>query len=69
MPLLFLIPTDDRVVRSSVTETFARRIVGSDTQVEILEGRRHEPLNDLDRHQVYQMVIDWLAAQTGADPN
>ncbi len=69
MPLLFLIPTDDRVVRSSVTETFAGGIVGSETQVEILEGRRHEPLNDLDRHQVYQMVIDWLAAHTGADPN
>ncbi|MBT8395318.1 MAG: alpha/beta hydrolase [Gemmatimonadetes bacterium] len=69
LPLLFLIPGDDQVVRSSVTETFARGIAGAGTQVELLEGRRHEPLNDLGRDEVYEMVIDWLAAQTGADPD
>ena len=63
LPTLFLVPQEDRVVRSSVTITFARAIVGTGTRVEILEGREHEPLNDIGRHEVYRMVIDWLAEQ------
>jgi alpha-beta hydrolase superfamily lysophospholipase len=66
-PALFLIPTDDPVVQSSVTKAFARGIVGRAAQVEILEGRRHEPLNDIGREEIYRMVIDWLAARTGGD--
>ena len=60
LPGLFLIPTDDRVVVSGVTTTFANGIVGAPIQVEILEGRRHEPLNDLGREEVYDIVLDWL---------
>jgi alpha-beta hydrolase superfamily lysophospholipase len=63
LPVLFLVPGGDRVVRSSVTESFARGIVGEPIQVEILEGRQHEPLNDVGREEVYRMVLDWLAAQ------
>jgi len=63
LPLLFLIPGGDRVVRGSVTEDFARGIVGEGVQVEILEGRQHEPLNDVGRVEVYRMVLDWLATQ------
>jgi alpha-beta hydrolase superfamily lysophospholipase len=63
LPTLFLVPGSDRVVRSSVTEDFARGIVGGRIQVEILEGRCHEPLNDVGREEVYRMVLDWLANQ------
>ena len=64
LPVLFLVPGEDKVVRSSVTEAFARGIVGEGIRVEILEGRRHEPLNDVGREEVFGMVLDWLASQT-----
>ncbi len=60
LPLLFLIPSEDRVVRGAATETFARGIVGGEVQVEILKGGRHEPFNDLDRWAVTDLVVDWL---------
>lgn len=66
LPLLFLVPGEDRVVRSSVTLEFAEGIVGEDVQVEILEGRFHEPLNDLGREEVYSLVLDWLARHWNA---
>jgi alpha-beta hydrolase superfamily lysophospholipase len=63
LPVLFLVPGGDRVVQSSVTEDFARGIVGDGIRVEILEGREHEPLNDVGREEVYRIVLDWLATQ------
>ncbi len=65
LPSLFLLPADDSVVQSPVSIAFARGIVGKGARVEILEGRRHEPLNDLGRDEVYRLVIDWLAEQRG----
>jgi alpha-beta hydrolase superfamily lysophospholipase len=65
LPALFLVPGDDRVVRSSVTVGYTREIVGEGIRVEILEGRRHEPLNDLGREEVYEKVLDWMAGQVG----
>ncbi len=67
-PGLFLVPGADRVVRSPVTVAFSRTIVGEEIQVEILEGREHEPLNDLGREEVYRMVLDWLANQVEPKP-
>jgi len=63
LPVLFLLPEADPVVRSPVTLAFARGIVGGSARVELLEGRKHEPLNDVGREEVYRMVLDWLATQ------
>jgi alpha-beta hydrolase superfamily lysophospholipase len=63
LPALFLVPKDDRVVRSSVTTAFAQTIVGEGKRLEILEGREHEPLNDVGREEVFDLVVDWLATQ------
>lgn len=63
LPTLFLVPEGDRVVRSPVTRVFAGGIVGKGVRVEILEGRQHEPLNDIGREEVFRIVIDWLAAR------
>ncbi|MFC1574599.1 alpha/beta hydrolase [Gemmatimonadota bacterium] len=63
LPLLFLIPSADPVVRSSATESFAGGIVGTGIRVEILEGRRHEPLNDLGREDVFSILASWLQGQ------
>ncbi len=68
LPLLFLVPQDDHVARSSATEEFARGIVGGEVRVEILEGRKHEPFNDLGREEVFALVGDWLERRTGPAP-
>jgi len=60
LPLLFLVPGRDPVDRSSVTEGFAKGIVGEGVLVEILKDRLHEPLNDLGRKEVYALVSEWL---------
>ena len=66
LPVLFLVPEEDQVVRSPVTLAFAKGILGGGARVEVLGGRAHEPLNDVGREEVYQMVLDWLA--THVDP-
>ena len=66
LPALFLVPGNDRVVQSSVTADFAREIVEGPVRVEILEGRQHEPLNDVGREEVYAVMLDWLKTQVDA---
>jgi len=60
LPLLFLVPQDDQVVRSQVTEEFARSLEGDGIRVETLEGRRHEPFNDVGREAIFSLMGDWL---------
>lgn len=67
-PLLFLVPSGDQVVRSAVTEAFARGIVGGEIRVEILPGRLHEPLNDLGREEVVARVAHWLEEKMSVPP-
>jgi hypothetical protein len=66
LPLLFLVPTGDKVVRPMVTAEFARGIVGNAVHVEILEGRAHEPLNDVGREEVHETVAHWLEDRLAA---
>lgn len=68
IPLLFLVPDADPVVDSAVTLNFARGIVAEGTRIEILEGRRHEPFNDLGREEVFGMVTGWLQGLLGDAP-
>jgi acylglycerol lipase len=67
-PLLFLVPGADPVVRSSVTEAFARGLPGGDVRVEVLAGGLHEPLNDLGRDEVGHRVARWLEERMNAPP-
>jgi alpha-beta hydrolase superfamily lysophospholipase len=60
-PALFLVPGDDPVVDSRVTEDFARGFTEEEVQVEILEGRRHEAFNDLGREEVFDLLARWMA--------
>lgn len=59
-PLLFLVPTADRVVDAGVTLDFVRRMAGGEVDLEILEGGLHEPFNDLGREGVLRRVADWM---------
>lgn len=60
IPLFFLLPGSDPVVKSDVTRNFAQGIVGKDVRFEILPDRLHEPFNDLGREEVYGMVRSWI---------
>jgi alpha-beta hydrolase superfamily lysophospholipase len=65
IPMLFLVPDDDPVVDTTTTLSFARGNVAEGTRIEILEGRRHEPFNDLGREEVFRFVAEWLTSLMG----
>lgn len=68
-PALFLLPGDDPVVSTPVAEEFARGFTGGEVQVEILEGRRHEPLNDLGREEVLDLLAGWITGHLPPGPD
>lgn len=61
IPLLFLIPGDDRIVESDATLRFTRRVPG-DVSVRVFPGSYHECLNELDRDEVVDEVRGWIGA-------
>jgi alpha-beta hydrolase superfamily lysophospholipase len=60
VPLLFLLPGDDRVVDTLRSERFARVLTGGDVTVRNLDGFYHEPLNEVGRGPVLREAIDWI---------
>lgn len=64
LPLLFLLPTDDRLTDQGVVERYAEDLTGA-VDVARLRGARHEPLNDVDRASVMARVARWLRERSG----
>lgn len=64
VPLLFVVPGEDRVVLSAAVEEFARSAPG-DVTVHRYEGFFHECLNELERERVVGDVVRWIHARTG----
>lgn len=60
LPVLFLVPEGDPVVRGASTLEFARGIDDDAHRVEILRERNHEALNDLGRGEVFGLVESWI---------
>lgn len=65
VPLLFLLPGDDRVVDAAVTERFAHALA-CDVQIHHYAGFRHEPLNDPEHERVLGDIFDWMQIHLGA---
>ncbi|MDB4948019.1 MAG: lysophospholipase [Gemmatimonadetes bacterium] len=61
LPLLFLLPGADPIVRTDVTEAFARSLAG-DVTVRVYEGMYHEPHNEVERARLVADVAAWIAA-------
>lgn len=64
LPLLFVVPGADPVIRSDTTERFARGLRG-DVTVRVYPGLRHEPHNERERDTVLGDVAGWIAARSG----
>jgi len=64
LPLLFLLPTDDRLTDQEVVDRYAQDRTGS-VEIARLSGARHEPLNDVGRGSVMARVARWLHERTG----
>jgi acylglycerol lipase len=60
IPFLILAGSDDRLVDPQGSEELHRRSSISD--LHMLEGRYHEPFNDLGSDEVFDLIAQWLAA-------
>lgn len=64
LPLLFIVPGADPVIRADTTERFARGLAG-DVTVNVYPRLRHEPHNERERDTVLRDVAGWIAARSG----
>lgn len=62
IPLLFLLPEEDRIVDTERSVAFARSLPISDVTIRVLPGMYHEVLNELERHAVRAELRDWVVA-------
>jgi alpha-beta hydrolase superfamily lysophospholipase len=62
LPLLFLLPGEDRVADAALSEALAHSIDGADVTIRWLEGYFHEVLQEVERAAVLAEVRDWIGA-------
>jgi alpha-beta hydrolase superfamily lysophospholipase len=64
LPMLFLVPSDDRIVRPDMMQRFAASLSGSGyAQLETYAGLYHEVLNEANRSRVVVDVLGWIERQ------
>ena len=56
VPVLALIPLGDPVVAPDVTAHFMERLSDPEAEIVLIEGARHEPLNEVDRRERFDEV-------------
>jgi alpha-beta hydrolase superfamily lysophospholipase len=60
VPFLILAGTDDRLIDPQGSSELHRQ-TASVSELKLLEGRYHEPFNDLDNEEVFAMIAAWLS--------
>jgi acylglycerol lipase len=60
LPFLILAGTDDRLIDPEGSSELHRQ-TASVSELRLLEGRYHEPFNDLDSEEVFAVIADWLS--------
>ncbi len=60
LPFLILAGTADQLIDPAGSEELHRRSQ-SKSELHLLEGRYHEPFNDLDSDEVFDLIARWLA--------
>jgi alpha-beta hydrolase superfamily lysophospholipase len=59
LPFLILAGTDDRLVDPAGSEEL-HRLTAAVSELRLLEGRYHEPFNDIGSEEVFAVIADWL---------
>ena len=59
-PFLILAGTDDVLIDPEGSREL-HRLSASVSELRLLEGRYHEPFNDLDNEEVFAVIADWLS--------
>jgi len=60
IPFLILAGTEDRLIDSGGSKEL-HRLSASTSQLRLLEGRYHEPFNDLDNEEVFAVIAEWAS--------
>ena len=60
IPFLILAGTDDRLIDPSGSQQLHARSAAM-SELRMLEGRYHEPFNDLDSEEVFSMIAEWVS--------
>lgn len=60
IPFLVLAGTDDKLVDPEGSRALHEK-APSMSELRMLEGRYHEPFNDLGNEEVFQLIADWLS--------
>jgi acylglycerol lipase len=59
IPFLILAGTADRLIDPAASEEL-HRSAEAHSELHMLEGRYHEPFNDLDSDEVFDLIADWV---------
>ena len=60
LPFLILAGTDDRLIDPEGSKEL-HKLSASVSELSLLEGRYHEPFNDLENEEVFSVIAHWLA--------
>jgi lysophospholipase len=60
VPTLILQSGDDHVVSLVATKQFFDKIPSTEKSFELLSKRKHELLNEIDRHDTMQKILGWI---------
>lgn len=60
IPFLILAATDDRLVDPDSSKEL-HKLSASVSELRLLEGRYHEPFNDLENEEVFSVIAHWLS--------
>jgi len=60
LPFLILAGTDDRLIDPEGSKEL-HQLAPSVSELRLLDGRYHEPFNDLDNEEVFSVIAHWLA--------
>lgn len=67
LPIFFAAGADDPVIQSpahfQAAQDFLRRVGYYNVSGKLYPGKRHELLNETNRHSVYQDLLDWMTAE------
>lgn len=64
LPLLYVHGGDDQLVPVDLARPVVERLAGPDSEVHVIDGARHEVLNETDKDRTIGLVVDFAARVT-----